>query len=204
VIRNDPSGAPPRRGKRATGASRFGPVQRAVLLLACVCSASLGAGANTSADELDLKAAYMLNFIRMVNWVNAPGSPTEGIPVCALGNSGFAAAARQALAGKVVANRPVSFQIVSKPDAASCRVLIVDASQYATAGPVVKAVAKDPILTVGNGDGFLQMGGMLELVVEDGKVQFDASLEAARRSHLDISAKVFQLSRNLRRGSSGL
>jgi hypothetical protein len=41
---------------------------------------------------------------------------------------------------------------------------------------------------------------MLELIVQDRKVQFDANLDAVRRSRLEVSAKLLQLSRNLRRG----
>ena len=153
-------------------------------------------------DELEVKAAFVLNFIRLVGWPSVPeeGNGTE-LPVCALAKTDFANAVRQAVDGKAVGNRTISFKITPAPEPSRCRALIVDTSQYPMAREVMKAVRDSPVLTVGNGAGLLAIGGMFELVVEDRKVQFDASLEAVRRAKLDVSARLLQLSRNLRKGA---
>lgn len=89
------------------------------------------------------------------------------------------------------------------PDSLRCRVLIVDAPQYPMVRPVLKSLKNAPVLTVGNGPGLIQVGGMIDLVVEDRRVQFDASLDAVRAANLDVSARLLRLSRNLRRAASG-
>jgi hypothetical protein len=154
--------------------------------------------------EFELKGVFVLNFIRLVNWTNVPGEGTRpDLPVCALANSDFANAVRQAVAGKTIGNRPVSFKFTSAPDPLQCRVLIVDAAQYPVARQALNSIRDAPVLTAGNGPGFLSMGGMFELTVQDRQVQFDANLEAIRRAKLDVSARLLQLSRNLRKGGSG-
>ncbi|MFB3777113.1 MAG: YfiR family protein [Bryobacteraceae bacterium] len=161
-----------------------------------------GTSATPPEDEFKLKAAFVLNFIRLVNWASVPGEQGDSrLTVCALGNSDFAAAVRATVTGKTAGNRPISFRFTPNPDPAQCRVLIVDSSQYPIAREALSAVQAAPVLTIGNGPGFLSLGGMFELVVEDRRVLFDAGLDAIRRARLDVSARLLQLSRNLRRGS---
>jgi hypothetical protein len=187
--------------------------RRVLVWAAALCALALGpAGALRGAalaepppTEMQVKAAFVLNFIRLVNWAGIPGDESNpALPVCALANSDFADAVRQSAAGKTVGNRSISFRLSPNPDPAHCRVLLVDATQYPTARQALAAVQDGPVLTIGNGPGFLRIGGMLELSVRDRQVQFDAGLEPIRRSRLDVSARLLQLSRNLRKGPHGV
>jgi hypothetical protein len=162
----------------------------------------------TSADpppsELEVKAAFVLNFVRLVKWDSIPGEGDNAeLSVCALGNSDFANAVRGVAAGKVVGTRSISVKLNPNPNASHCRVLIVDAAQYPIARQALNGIRNAPVLTIGNGPGLIPLGGMFELIVEDRRVQFDASLEAVRRAGLDVSARLLQLSRNLRKGANG-
>jgi hypothetical protein len=175
------------------------------LVLVVASPATLG-GANPadSPSELELKAAFVLNFVRLVKWDSVSGeADNTELVVCALGNSDFANAVRHVAAGKVVGTRSISVRLNPNPDASHCRVLIVDAAQYPITRQALNGIRDAPVLTIGNGAGLIQMGGMFELIVEDHKVQFDASLEAVRRAGLDVSARLLQLSRNLRKGANG-
>jgi hypothetical protein len=154
--------------------------------------------------EMDLKAAFVLNFVRLTTWNPVAGEANRReLPVCALSNSDFASAVRQAVVGKVAGTRTVSFRFDPTPTAALCRVLVIDESEYRTARSALQAVRDTPVLTVGNGPGLMAMGGMFDLVTEGRKVVFEASLGAVNRAHLEISARLLQLCRNLRKGGSG-
>lgn len=174
--------------------------------LAVVCAAvPIPAGvSDVPPDELDVKAAAVLNFIRLTRWTDIPGEVNRAeIPVCVLGNSEFGEAVRRTVTGKTVGSRTISFRIDPDPDPAHCRVLIVDAMRYSVARQVLNAVRDAPVMTIGNGPGLVQLGGMFDLIVQDRRVQFDVGLEALRRSHLEVSARLLQLSRNSRRGAGG-
>ena len=154
-------------------------------------------------DEMQLKAAYVLNFIRLVKWAAGGEGAGPELSVCALGNSEFSNAVRRVVDGKLMGTRTIAVKVNPNPDSAHCRVLIVDEAQYATARRALVAVKNAPVLTIGNGPGLIPMGGMFELVREGRKIEFDASLEAVERSGLDVSARLLQLSRNLRKGGGG-
>ena len=155
-------------------------------------------------SELDLKAAFVLNFVRLVKWerVNNELDNSE-LSICALANSDFTNAVRSLAAGKLVGTRSIAVRINPNPDPAHCRVVIVDATHYPIAREALNAVSDAPVLTIGNGPGLIPLGGMFEFIVDQRKVQFDISLKAVQRAGLDVSARLLQLSRNLRKGSSG-
>jgi hypothetical protein len=176
-----------------------------VLALALASQTALSGGTHPDPppEEYELKAAFVLNFIRLVNWEDVPGEKdSSDLPVCALANSDFANAVRQAVAGKMAGKRSISFKLTRSPDPLRCRTLIVDSTEYPVARPALNAVGNAQVLTIGNGPGFLPIGGMFELVVQERKVQFNASLDAVRGANLDVSARLLQLSRNLRRGAN--
>lgn len=177
----------------------------ALVLVAAQASSAMGAAMFAPpAEELDVKAAFVLNFIRLVNWGNVSGEDNAAtLPLCILGPSEFGTAVRQAAKGKVIGTRTVTFQVKPDADPGLCRVLLVDSTQYDLARSLIRAVGHSQVLTIGNGEGFVRIGGMFELIVDERKVQFDTNLAAVRASKLDVSARLLNLSRNLRRGGNG-
>lgn len=155
-------------------------------------------------EELEVKAAFILNFIRLVTWTAERVEKENGeLVICALSGSELLIPLRSAAAGRCVAGRAVSVRAERTPDPLRCHALIIDAAQYgSTAARLGIAATKEaPVLTVGNGPGFLEMGGMFELAVRDRKVEFEVSLPAVQRSGLEVSARLLLLARNLRGGA---
>lgn len=172
------------------------------LVLSCANPTTGEAMRASQAEELEIKAAFVLNFLRLVNWDAVSGEgDASSLQICALGPSEFGTAVRLASNGKVIGNRTVTFRARADADPKQCRVLLVDSAQYDWARETLSALGGRPVLTIGNGAGFVPIGGMFELVVSEGKVQFDTNLPAVRASRLDVSARLLNLSRNLRKGA---
>lgn len=171
---------------------------RWILVVALAGASALRAQTTTSPPgESEVKATFVLNFIRFVTWSGIQGENSVDLPVCALANSDFANAIKLAVSGKLVQGRAISFTLDVAPDPSRCRVLIVDVAQYPIAAAPLHAVSAAPVLTIGNGPGFMEIGGMFELILENRKIRFDANLNAVRQAGLSMNAYVFQLSRNL-------
>ncbi len=167
--------------------------------LVALVAASLFPGvlSAASAGEWEVKGAFVLNFVRFVSWSGIPGEDGQKLPVCALANSDFATAVREAVAGKVVQDRQVSFRFDANPDPSRCRVLVLDEAEYPAAHFALKAVVNSAVLTIGNGPGLVEIGGMFELIVKHEKVRFNTNLDAIRSAGLQISANLLQLSQHL-------
>ena len=162
----------------------------------------LGGAGDSPPPELETKAAFVLNFIRFVHWASVPAEENADFPICVLAYSDFSSEVRRAVAGKKLGSRPISIRLDPNPNSTRCKVLLVDASEYQIARPAMNAIKDSPVLTIGNGAGLIPLGGMFELIVQDRKVKFDTSLEAIGRAKLEVSARLLELSRNLRKGGN--
>jgi hypothetical protein len=63
-------------------------------------------------------------------------------------------------------------------------------------------VANLPVLTVGDGDTFLDDGGVIQLRTLDRRVRFDISMSAAQHSRLRLSSQLLRLALEVRGGPS--
>jgi hypothetical protein len=78
----------------------------AEILLALIAVAGAEAQVQT-ADEYQVKAAYMYNFAKFVDWpAKTFDSPAQPIVFCELGQTPLSRPLEDALAGKVVDHRP--------------------------------------------------------------------------------------------------
>jgi hypothetical protein len=158
-------------------------------LLAVMAAAGTVAAAQDVPLEYRVKAAYLLNFTRFVEW---PAPPAAGSPltICLAQANPFGEFLASTIAGETVAGRPLASRVVSVPDA-SCGVLFVP--NGVAADPMLRAVASTPVLTVGDAPDFLQRGGMIAFVLEGGRVRFAINPAVAERHHLVISSRLLQL-----------
>lgn len=156
--------------------------------------------AQTTATESQVKAAYLYNFASFVSWpVTAFEGPTSPFRVCVAGKDPFGAVLEDTLRGESIGGRPMV--LVHQPEPAElrrCHILYV-APMAARPGAVATTTAMFPVLTVGDGGGFLRSGGVLEFVSESGRVRFDVNLTAATGAGLTLSSRLLQVARRVQR-----
>jgi hypothetical protein len=74
-----------------------------------------------------------------------------------------------------------------------CHVLFVCPSEKPFLSRILPPLQKDGILLVGDTPGFLEAGGIINLVIEDKKVRFEINLAAAAREKLQIRSSLLRL-----------
>lgn len=166
----------------------------AVLLLAT--SLFVGTPVSAAPDEGAVKAAFLLNFARLVSW--PPGAlPAERIDVCIVGAGPSAEAASAMLAGKSVEGRRVEIRRTpaSAGGIAGCHIVFVTDEGHASAAAVLRAARGRPLMIVGESEGFARQGAAINLYLEGGKVRFEVNLQAARDAGLDFSSHMLRLAR---------
>ncbi|MEC4889917.1 MAG: YfiR family protein [Nitrospira sp.] len=148
-------------------------------------------------EEYEIKAAFLYNFSKFVEWPEmALPSKAETFTICVIGDERMMQATSLTLQDKQVQGRTVvTRSLRSLDEASACQVLFVEASAIDVAewaGSLAKTL---PILTVGESDRFIQKGGIIKLFVEDGKLRFEISPQAAARAQLKVSSKLLKLGR---------
>jgi hypothetical protein len=161
-------------------------------------------------EEYQIKAAFLYNFIKFVEWPKGrfPGE-SEPIVIGVVGKDPFGEVLDQ-VAQKPVKDRGLKvrrFPSVSSEDAdpihpqldalRQCHVLFICPSEKKATGRLLAAVAESAVLTIGDAPGFLEDGGMVNFLVEDRKVRFEIGLAKARAAKLDISSQLLRLAKRV-------
>lgn len=156
--------------------------------------ASPGAWGADALSEANLKTRLTLTLTRFVQW---PGGPAVGEPLrlCLAQRNADVARAFADIDGQVVNGRKV--QVHKAPPVEGCHVLYVHASTE-RGGDLVKSASGAAMLTVGDGEGFVAQGGMVELVLVNDAMRFDINLTAMRRAQVALSSQAMKLARQVR------
>ena len=153
-----------------------------------------------SFSEYEIKAAWLLNFARFVNWpTNAFASPEAPIIIGIAGKDPFGRSLEKAFAGKTVKGRPL---IVKKPvsdeELRQCHILFVSVSERRRFRDIFERLGTNSVLTVGEADGFLDEGGILNFVPKEKSIRFEVNVPAAQAADLKVEANLLKVAVSVR------
>jgi hypothetical protein len=163
---------------------------------------SLGQGnsvtsAGRTTSEYEVKAAYLLNFARFVEWPDVPpGQGNDPFSICIVGDDPFQGALDRLIEGEVVGGRPIIVRRLPRWQE-PCRILFISRSER-DAFRILRQAGRG-VLTVGEEPGFLSDGGMINFVVDDRKVKFDVNLKAATESSIRINSRLLSVAKSIMR-----
>lgn len=165
-------------------------------LIALMMSAAwLGTAAAQDASRADLRAAFLLNFAKFVEW---PATPSSEFVIGVLGDDAVAEALRDLAKGKAVDGRPlVTRRVLLRDNLAALQVLYIGASESARLGDVLQRTSEGHVLTVSGLDQFSLQGGTIEFRSERDRIRFDINLDEAERSGLIINSKLLALAKTV-------
>ena len=146
-------------------------------------------------DEYHVKAAFLYNFAKFVEW--PPGvfqGPNDPFVICVLGRDPFGRALDDVIAGRRIAGRPLTARRVAEAhNAAGCRILFVSASEPEHDLAVLSAMNEAGVLTVGESGSATSEGMIITLTLEGGRVRFAIRTDAADRQKLRFSSLLLSL-----------
>jgi len=153
-----------------------------------------------SPSEYEVKAAFVYNFARFIEWPpEAYPDGVAGLVAPLLGDDPFPGVPGEVLRGKSAQGRALATRRLRwGQDVQGCHILYVSPSERARLGQILENVRGQSILTIGDTDGFAQLGGIVNFVLEDGKVRFEINPESAGRARLRISSRLLTLARIIR------
>lgn len=139
--------------------------------------------------EYRVKAAYLFNFTKFVEWPEGAIPAATPLTMCVAAPNPFGPALAEIVRGELVDGRPITTRVVR--GASGCHVLFVPAGVNAV--PYLLEARTKPILTVGESPDFLRDGGIVNFVTQDGKVRFQINHDAASQVHLRVSSRLLRL-----------
>jgi hypothetical protein len=157
------------------------------------------------ADEFQVKAAYLYNFGRFVEWPdqNAPDK-SDAFEICVLGADPFGPTLDATLAKETIAGKSVTAKRISKPqEIDSCRIVFISSSEQGHLKEVLTALDKTSVLTVSDIPRFSERGGMIGFILDGDRVRFDVNLASAQDARLTLSSELLKVATNVRKDRPG-
>ncbi|MEO7144602.1 MAG: YfiR family protein [Bryobacteraceae bacterium] len=153
-----------------------------------------------TASEYQVKAAFVYNFAKFVEWPPPVDGPAG---FCVFGEATVFSALEQVVRGKLIAGRTVEVKRLKQVEdpRRECQILFIAGGDAGSAQERAAALAEGSsagVLTIGESDGFLESGGIINFLLKDKKVRFEINLAAARKARLTISSKLLQLAADVR------
>jgi len=164
-------------------------------------AAPSGLTQNSAPSEYQLKAAYIYNFAKFIDWPPSAFSDDKApFVIGMLGGNPFGNNLERTIVGKEVNARPIVLRpFASAKDASKCHLLFISNSMQDRLPEIFTALRGAPVLTVGETEKFIEAGGMVRFVEDSKKIRFQINDEAAKAAHMKISSKLLSLSLPLNR-----
>ena len=146
------------------------------------------------ASEYQVKAVFLFNFAQFVDWpASAFPDSTAPLVIGVLGDDPFGPYLDETVRGETVRGRPLQIRRYRKiEDIGICHILFVSPSEESRLEDVLANLKHRAILTVGDGAGFAQRGGMIRFVWERNKIRMRINVAAAEAAQLTISSKLLR------------
>jgi len=149
----------------------------------------------TKASENAVKATYLYNFGRFVQWpTDAATAKGNSFPICILGEDPFGAVLDSILSGESIDGKTVVAKRVSKSqETLDCRVLYISSSEDSRLKEILAGVDNAAVLTVSDIPQFSQRGGMIQFVLAGNKIRFEVNLTNAQTAGLTMSSDLLKV-----------
>jgi hypothetical protein len=139
-------------------------------------------------NEYQVKAAYLYNFGRFVEWpANAASAKANSFAICVLGQDPFGATLDSALASETIDGKTVVAKRISAPqDAVTCRILFISSSEDPRLKEHLISLRKISVLTVSDMPHFSERGGMIQFVPDGNRIRFEVNLTNTEEAGLTL------------------
>ncbi|WP_160300756.1 YfiR family protein [Kiritimatiella glycovorans] len=149
--------------------------------------------------EYQVKAAFLYNFLLYVEWPETCFKDEQTpfrLMVC--GEDPFGAVLIRA-AERGVKQRPLRIlHGRQRPEGSRVHAVFIARSEAVRMETLLEEFGRRGVLTVSDAPGFVLRGGMIELVVREGKVRFLVNREAAEHADLEFSSHLLRLAMEVR------
>jgi hypothetical protein len=155
-----------------------------------------GAAQARPAGEYGLKATFIYNFVRFVDWPEEVfRSASDPLRLVVIGHDPFNGALDRLLAGKTINGRSILVvHSASGVTAPPGNIVFLAASEEKDLANVLAGYCHAPVLTLSDIHAFAARGGMIGLIMIDKVVRFSFNRVALEEARLRIRDQVLHLS----------
>lgn len=139
-----------------------------------------------------MKAVFIFNFTKYINWTNSDTSGTFEIAI--IGNSNIINPLKKIAKNKLINKKQI--KIISCKDIQDINtphILFISTSEKKNLDKILQKVKNKNILTISDVKGFANKGVTINFVMVKGKIKFEINTHAIESAGLQISSQLLKL-----------
>jgi hypothetical protein len=150
-----------------------------------------------AAEVSQVKAAYLYNFTKYVEWPpDAFHSADDPAVICVIGDDRTGKILEQVTLGKKANGRRVEARNPhSVNEFRACQVLFIGFADKDRIAGILRNLRDSNVLVVGQTGEFLSLGGMINLVQKNGAIELEIDTRATDAAGLKVSSRLLVVSR---------
>lgn len=174
-------------------------------LLVVVCLSFARPASAQSVEESQVKAAYLYNFAKFVEWPpEVFRAPDDPVVICVTGDEHTGEFLKQAVSGKKANGRRVEVRLPhSSEELRLCHISFIGFSDEKHVSDALERLRGSSVLTVGQSDQFLRLGGMINLTPTNATIELEIAPKASNAVGLKISSRLLVVARLAKAGPRG-
>ncbi len=163
---------------------------RKLLFILLMCYGSVDAIAQQREAEANLKAAFIYNFIKYIDW-NAPAD--DPFIIAVIGSSPVYNSLQEIANVETINGKKIVVLHFNSPeDISSCNILFIPANSRYSLSSILAEVTRGT-LTISEEPGYAEMGTAFNFVLVRGKLKFEANLDAIAAAGLKAGSQLLKL-----------
>ncbi len=186
-----------------------------LIILTLVLFAAETLADSEASREYQIKAAFLYNFIKFVDWPDETSASDKPIIIGIIGKDPFGGAFepmkdKPAKERQVIVKRFKGLDELEKSsqldksgkhpqieDIRECKLLFICSSEKEKLKETLDLLKDYSVLTVADMPGFLESGGMVNFVIEENKISFEINAAAAEQAKLKIRSQLLRLAKRV-------
>ncbi|MDB6064665.1 MAG: hypothetical protein JWR26_873 [Pedosphaera sp.] len=169
------------------------------LFLAMAANGWLASAQETPPSEYQVKAAFLYNFAKFVEWPAGTFSATnQPIVIGIIGDNPFGPDLTNPDKYRPINGRPLVLKQISSPkdpELKRCQMVFVCRPEMKRFAEIQETLKAASVLTISDVEHGSRSGVMINFVMEDSRVRFEIDDGAARKAGLKISSKLLNLAK---------
>ena len=149
------------------------------------------------ASETQMKAAFLVNFAKYVDWPAKESTSTNPpIVVAIFGDDKVVNEFSEMVqGGRFINGRPLAMKRINSEEEIKreCEILFIGTSERHRVSSILGKVKGASILTVSESEDFLDKGGVIKLIRKDRNIRLGVNLNAAGQARLRISSNLLSV-----------
>jgi len=147
---------------------------------------------NRIAPYYEVKAAFLYNFTRFIEWPESSfNSPEDPFIIGVIGKNPFGNFLEDIVANEHVKGHQIKvvyFQSIK--EISTCHLLYINVSEPDKIKTILDKISEENTLTVSDATNFAKWGGHIRFFTESDKIRLQINLEKTKEAKLSISSKL--------------